>query len=61
VTFKPSEREWSVVDNTGARKLIPGKVEIWLGGGQPIGAPGLPAVEGLKSELMITRTVTLPD
>jgi beta-glucosidase len=61
VTFKPSQREWSVVDSTGARKLIPGTVEIWVGGGQPIAAPGLPAVEGLKTELKTTNSATLPD
>jgi beta-glucosidase len=61
VTFKPSEREWSVVDSTGARKLAPGTVEVWVGSGQPIAVPGLPATDGLKTELKITKTATLPD
>ena len=61
VTFKPTEREWSVVDSAGARKLVPGNVEVWVGGGQPIAVPGLPATEGLKTELKITRAATLPE
>jgi beta-glucosidase len=61
VTFKPTEREWSVVDSTGARKLVPGTVDVWVGGGQPIAVPGLPATEGLKTELKITRAATLPE
>jgi beta-glucosidase len=61
VTFKPIEREWSVVDSTGARKLVPGIVDVWVGGGQPISVPGLPATEGLKTELKITRSATLPE
>jgi beta-glucosidase len=61
VIFKPTDREWSIVDSKGVRKLTPGTVSIWVGGGQPISVPGLSAADGAKAELKITKEATLPE
>ncbi len=61
VTFKPTDRDWSTVDPAGVRKLVPGTVELWVGGGQPVTIPGLPATAGVKGELKITKETTLPE
>jgi beta-glucosidase len=61
VTFKPTDREWSVVDSKGVRKLVPGTVSVWVGGGQPVAVPGLATTDGAKAELKIAKEATLPE
>src|SRR5579864_1661174 len=40
VTFTLHDRELSLVDENGVRRVVPGPVEVWLGGGQPVSGPG---------------------
>jgi beta-glucosidase len=61
VTFHPTEREWSTVDAKGERRLVPGIVEVWVGGGQPISIPGLPAAAGVRGQVKIVEAKTLPE
>jgi beta-glucosidase len=61
VTFQPTQREWSLVDADGKRRLVPGAVTAWVGGGQPVVIPGLPPAAGLQTSLNITSSATLPD
>jgi beta-glucosidase len=61
VEFTLHDRDLSVVDESGKRRVIPGQVAVWLGGGQPVSRPGLTAPQGLKSQFAITSGATLPD
>jgi beta-glucosidase len=58
VTFTLHDRDLSTVDADGKRQIVPGKVEVWVGGGQPI---GLPKTAGIRTEFTIVNTATLPD
>jgi beta-glucosidase len=60
VTFALDARALSVVDSKGVRKLTPGPVKLWVGGGQPGSRPGLPATAGVAADVTITGRVALP-
>ena len=53
-------RELSVVDNEGRRKVFPGEVQIWVGGGPPTVRDGLPKPAGLTGSVEITGETDLP-
>ena len=36
VTFKLENRQLSIVDQAGTRRVVPGAVRVWIGGGQPL-------------------------
>jgi len=55
VTFTLDARRLSVVDAAGERRVDPGKVELWVGGGQP-GA----GVAGTKASFDVTGSTILP-
>jgi beta-glucosidase len=61
VEFTLHDRDLSLVDESGKRRIIPGQVAIWVGGGQPVSRPGLSAPPGVKSQFAITNSATLPD
>ena len=61
VTFKLSDRQLSVVDEAGKRRIVPGAVKVWIGGGQPVSRPGLPKTPGVETQFEITSEATLPD
>ena len=61
VEFTLHDRDLSVVDESGKRRVIPGQVAAWVGGGQPVSRPGLTAPQGLKSQFAITSGATLRD
>jgi beta-glucosidase len=60
VTFTLDDRALSVVDASGARKVVPGTVKLWVGGGQPGGRTGLTKAAGAATEFAVTGTATLP-
>ena len=53
-------RNLSFVDEKGARRIAPGTLEVWVGGGQPVGREGLPKMAGLSGSVKITGTAVLP-
>jgi len=61
VSFQLRERDLSIVDEAGKHRILPGKVEVWVGGGQPVGRAGLPKAAGVRSEFTIVNPATLPD
>ena len=61
VAFKLRERDLSIVDEARKRRILPGKVEVWIGGGQPIGRSGLPNTAGVQTQFTIMDGATLPD
>lgn len=56
VVFNVDARSLSTVDATGQRKLVSGKVDLWLGGGQPGLRADLGATAGQAVQLQITHS-----
>ena len=61
VSFTLSGRDLSIVDESGARRVVPGKVEAWIGGGQPEVRSGLTKAQGATTTFRITSESKLPD
>ncbi|WP_206366457.1 glycoside hydrolase family 3 protein [Sphingomonas gei] len=60
VRFTLDARALSVVDAKGVRRLVPGRVDLWIGGGQPVARPGLPAAAGVAAQLELRAGAVLP-
>ena len=61
VTFELTNRQLSIVDEAGSRRIMPGTVEVWVGGGQPVSRVGLPKTSGAETEFTITSGAMLPE
>jgi beta-glucosidase len=61
VTIPLHNRELGVVDENGKRRITPGNVELWIGGGQPIAGIGQTPPPGAKIQFRVTSEATLPD
>ena len=55
VTFTLRDRDLSIVDDAGKRRIAPGAVQAWIGGGQPGKADGVPA------QFTISSAAELPE
>lgn len=51
----------SIVDPDGVRKIVPGELQVWIGGGQPVTREGLPKTAGVAGSVQITGGGTLPN
>jgi beta-glucosidase len=54
-------RQLSVVDAAGIRRIVPGEVKVWVGGGQPMSRGGLLTAPGLAGSIQISGEATLPE
>jgi len=54
VVFTLDDERLSTVDEMGQRALVPGKVTLWIGGGQPSQRDGLPSTAGDETSFVIT-------
>ncbi|HWY69031.1 MAG TPA: glycoside hydrolase family 3 C-terminal domain-containing protein [Terriglobales bacterium] len=61
ISFTLRDRDLSVVDQNGKRRILPGKVTAWVGGGRPLEAKNRTAAAGARTEFTITSEATLPD
>src|SRR5690606_20805688 len=62
VNFTLDDRALSTVDNAGIRAVRPGKVDIWIGGGQPVSRPGLEQAPGEAASVTVKCPArALPD
>jgi beta-glucosidase len=61
VDFTLRDRDLSIVDETGVRRIVPGPVEVWIGGGQPVAGPRQPQTKGLQARFTITSGAILDD
>jgi beta-glucosidase len=61
VSFTLHDRELSVVAQDGKRQIVLGKIDVWIGSGQPIERAPLPRAAGAHVELTVTTERTLPD
>jgi len=60
VHFTLRDRALSSVDAAGQRKILPGKIALWLGGGQP-SSRAATASPGARTEFEVTDAALLPD
>jgi beta-glucosidase len=56
-----SSRDVSLVDAAGARRVVPGDVDVWVGGGQPHARAGLTELPGASTSFHLVNAVALPD
>ncbi len=61
VQFKLRDRAFSIVDEQGIRRIQPGKVNVWLGGGQPATRKDAPAIAGANTQFTLTSGAILPN
>src|SRR5438874_11188376 len=61
VSFTLRDRDLSLVDDNGVRRVVPGPVEVWIGGGQPVSGPGQPPTEGVSAKFTISSAATLDE
>jgi len=61
VKFVLRGRDLSIVDESGKHRIIPGKVEAWIGGGQPVATSSFAKPAGAATHFTITSEATLPD
>jgi beta-glucosidase len=61
VTFSLRDRDLSVVDADGKRRIMNGTVRAWIGGGQPAVAASKSAAAGVATQFKIASESTLPD
>jgi beta-glucosidase len=61
VRFPLHDRGLGVVDEAGVHRIPKGRVEVWIGGGQPVSRAGLAAAPGVHGGFSITSATTLPD
>jgi beta-glucosidase len=55
------DRDLSIVDESGKRRIVPGRVDLWIGGGQPVSRARLASPAGSRAQFTITSEATLPD
>ena len=60
VEFTLRGRALSVVDRGGKRRIVPGSVEAWVGGGQPVDRPGRGRAAGVRVKFAISAGMMLP-
>jgi beta-glucosidase len=61
VTFNLRDRDLSIVDSEGQRRIVISQVNAWIGGGPPAAAAGKFASDGVNARFKITSEITLPD
>ena len=61
VKFLLRDRELSIVDADGVRRIIPGEVKVWIGGGQPAAGPGQAPSPGVEISFRITSAAAVPE
>jgi beta-glucosidase len=60
VTFDVHDRDLSIVDAEGKRRIVSGTVKAWIGGGQPAAADKIGAA-GVAAQFKITSEAALSD
>jgi len=61
VSFTLNARDLGIVDEAGKHRVVPGQVDVWVGGGQPVSRKGLAAPAGVKTQFSIAQAAVLPD
>ena len=53
-------RNLSIVDPGGSRKIVPGEVQVWVGGTQPLIRQAHMSANGVSGRIKIEGEATLP-
>lgn len=61
VDFTLRDTDLATVGESGKRRIVPGVVNVWIGGGQPANRPGLPAAAGIATHFAVSGSKLLPD
>ena len=61
VKFTLRDRDLSVVDADGTRRILKGTIKAWIGGGQPSAAESKIVSQGVNTNFSITSEKTLPE
>jgi beta-glucosidase len=61
VQFILRQRDLGLVDGDGQHRIVPGAVQVWIGGGQPAARDGLAKLPGIQTQFTITSEANLPD
>jgi beta-glucosidase len=59
VSFVLHDRDLSIVDQSGGHRIVPGKVQAWIGGGQPVPTVGAPKPSGVSVKFNLSKEVQL--
>ncbi|HEX7028166.1 MAG TPA: fibronectin type III-like domain-contianing protein, partial [Gammaproteobacteria bacterium] len=59
VTFTLDKAEFSIVDDKGVHRVVPGTVNVWIGGGQAIESERLNPAAGISTSFEITSELLL--
>jgi beta-glucosidase len=60
VSFELKGRDLATVDANGTTRITAGKVDVWVGGGQPVARAGLPKLSGVGAQFTISDSAELP-
>jgi beta-glucosidase len=60
LSFELKGRDLATVDATGTHRITAGKVDVWVGGGQPLMRAGLPKPAGAATQFTISDSAELP-
>jgi beta-glucosidase len=61
VSFNLYARDLSIVDPDGVRRIVPGTVNVWIGGGQPVSRSGLADPSGVSTQFEIGQSSILSE
>ena len=61
VAFTLEGRSLGIVDDAGVRRIVPGRVALWVGGGQPGGRAGRETIPGAALSFEIRGGAVLPE
>jgi beta-glucosidase len=61
VTFELKNRQLSIVDSDGTRRIVPGEIKVWVGGGQPLSRAGMSKPAGVETQFTIAGGAVLPE
>jgi beta-glucosidase len=61
IDFTLRDRDLSIVDETGVRRIVPGAADVWIGSGQPVAGPGQSPTKGVQAKFTITSGAILDD
>jgi beta-glucosidase len=61
VLFKLENRQLSIVNGDGKRRIVPGKVQVWVGGGQPVSQNNLRKASGVETQFTIVGDASLSE
>jgi beta-glucosidase len=61
VEFELNSRDISTVDAAGVRRVVPGDVDVWVGGGQPRVRGELTESAGVGTTFHLANAVVVPE